>query len=35
MIVLFSGITGGEIGLDIPDVLSVDHHTNYWYALGS
>ncbi len=34
MIVLFSGITGGEIGLDIPDVLSVDDHTNYWYALG-
>ena len=34
MIVLFSGITGGEIGLDIPDVLSVDDHSNYWYALG-
>ena len=34
MIVLFSGITGGEIGMDVPDVLSVDDHTNYWYALG-
>lgn len=34
MIVLFSGYTGGEIGLDIPDVLSVDDHENYWYALG-
>jgi branched-chain amino acid transport system permease protein len=34
MIVLFSGITGGEIGLDIPDVLSVDDRSNYWYALG-
>jgi branched-chain amino acid transport system permease protein len=34
MLVLFAGITGGEIGLDIPDVLSVDDHTNYWYALG-
>jgi branched-chain amino acid transport system permease protein len=33
MLVLFSGITGGEIGLDIPDVLSVDDHTNYFYAL--
>jgi branched-chain amino acid transport system permease protein len=34
MIVLFAGITGGEIGMDIPDVLAVDDHTNYWYALG-
>ncbi len=34
MIVLFSGLTGGEIGLDIPEVLSIDDHTNYWYALG-
>jgi branched-chain amino acid transport system permease protein len=34
MLVLFSGITGGEIGMDVPDVLSVDDHTNYWYALG-
>ena len=34
MLVLFSGITGGEIGMDVPDVLSVDDHANYWYALG-
>ncbi len=34
VIVLFAGITGGEIGLDLPDVLSIDDTTNYWYALG-
>jgi branched-chain amino acid transport system permease protein len=34
MIVLFAGLTGGEIGLDIADVLSIDDHTNYWYALA-
>jgi branched-chain amino acid transport system permease protein len=34
MIVLFAGITGGEIGLDLPDVLAIDEATNYWYALG-
>ena len=34
MLVLFSGITGGEIGLDIPDVLSIDDNTNYYYALA-
>ena len=33
MIVLFAGITGGEIGLDLPDVLSIDDTTNYYYAL--
>jgi branched-chain amino acid transport system permease protein len=33
-IVLFAGITGGEIGLDLPDVLSINDSTNYWYALG-
>lgn len=33
-IVLFAGITGGEIGLDIPDILSIDESTNYWTALG-
>ena len=33
-IVLFAGLTGGEIGLDIPDVLSIDDSTNYWIALG-
>src|ERR1700761_55221 len=34
VIVLFAGITGGEIGLDLPDVLSIDENTNYYYALG-
>ena len=34
VIVLFAGITGGEIGLDLPDVLSIDDSTNYYYALA-
>jgi len=34
VIVLFAGITGGEIGLDLPDVLSIDDNTNYYYALA-
>jgi branched-chain amino acid transport system permease protein len=34
VLVLFAGITGGEIGLDIPDVLAIDESTNYWYALA-
>jgi branched-chain amino acid transport system permease protein len=33
-IVLFAGFTGGEIGLDLPDVLSIDDNTNYWSALA-
>jgi branched-chain amino acid transport system permease protein len=33
-LVLNASFTGGEIGLDVPDVLSVDEHMNYWYALG-
>ena len=34
LLVLFAGVTGGEIGLDLPDVLSIDDNTNYYYALG-
>ncbi len=34
MLVLFAGITGGEIGLDLPDVLSISDSTNYYYAFG-
>ncbi|GAC1338106.1 MAG: branched-chain amino acid ABC transporter permease [Acetobacteraceae bacterium] len=34
MIVKFAGITGGEIGLTMNDVLSIDSTENYWYALG-
>ena len=33
MLVLFAGFTGGEIGLDIPDILSIDDKWNYWCAL--
>jgi branched-chain amino acid transport system permease protein len=32
-IVIFAGITGGEIGMTVPDVLSIDADVNYWYAL--
>ena len=32
-IVIFAGITGGEIGMTVPDVLSIDAGVNYWYAL--
>jgi branched-chain amino acid transport system permease protein len=34
VLVLFAGVTGGEIGLDIPDVLAIDETTNYYYALA-
>ncbi|HET6306191.1 MAG TPA: branched-chain amino acid ABC transporter permease [Rhodopila sp.] len=34
VLVLFAGITGGEIGLDLPDVLSISDTTNYYYALA-
>ncbi|MBV9782788.1 MAG: branched-chain amino acid ABC transporter permease [Acidisphaera sp.] len=34
VIVIFAGITGGEIGLSVPDVLAVDANPNYWYALA-
>ncbi len=33
-IVIFAGVTGGEIGMTVPDVLSIDEKVNYWYALG-
>ncbi len=33
-IVIFAGVTGGEIGMTVPDVLSINSTTNYWYALG-
>ncbi|MCG5071932.1 branched-chain amino acid ABC transporter permease [Paraburkholderia tagetis] len=32
-IVIFAGITGGEIGMMVPDVMSVDAKHNYWIAL--
>jgi branched-chain amino acid transport system permease protein len=34
LVVVFAGLTGGEIGLTVPDVISVDAGTNYWIAFG-
>jgi branched-chain amino acid transport system permease protein len=34
MVVVFAGLTGGEIGLSVPDVMSVSETTNYWIAYG-
>src|SRR5262245_31681591 len=34
MIVVFADLTGGEIGLTVPDIISIDAATNYWTALG-
>lgn len=33
-IVVFAELTGGEIGLTIPDVITIDANANYWIALG-
>jgi branched-chain amino acid transport system permease protein len=33
-IVIFAGVTGGEIGMMVPDVMSVDARQNYWIALA-
>jgi len=33
-IIIFAGTTGGEIGLTMNDILSMDATTNYWYALA-
>jgi branched-chain amino acid transport system permease protein len=33
-IVIFAGVTGGEIGMMVPDVMSVDADHNYWIALA-
>ncbi|HEY1608648.1 MAG TPA: branched-chain amino acid ABC transporter permease [Paraburkholderia sp.] len=33
-IVIFAGVTGGEIGMMVPDVMSVDAGNNYWIALA-
>lgn len=34
MVTVFAHWTGGEIGLSVPDVLSIDDGTNYYIALG-
>ncbi|NEW93760.1 branched-chain amino acid ABC transporter permease [Rhodopseudomonas sp. BR0M22] len=33
-IVVFAELTGGEIGLTIPDVITINAGANYWLALG-
>ncbi len=33
-VVVFAELTGGEIGLTVPDVMSVSATTNYWVAYG-
>lgn len=33
-IVIFAEVTGGEIGMTVPDVLSPSAVTNYWYGLA-
>ena len=33
-VTVFAGLTGGEIGLSIPDVISIDDTFNYYFALG-
>jgi len=34
LIVVFADLTGGEIGLTVPDVITIDAGVNYWLALG-
>jgi branched-chain amino acid transport system permease protein len=33
-VTVFAQLTGGEIGLSLPDVLSIDDNTNYYFSLG-
>lgn len=34
LVVVFAGLTGGEIGLTVPDVITVSGPANYWIALA-
>ncbi len=34
LVVVFAGLTGGEIGLTVPDVISISGPVNYWIALA-
>jgi branched-chain amino acid transport system permease protein len=34
LVVVFAGLTGGEIGLAVPDVISISGSANYWIALA-
>src|SRR5271168_3207264 len=33
-VVVFADLTGGEIGLTVPDVISASDKVNYWISLG-
>jgi branched-chain amino acid transport system permease protein len=33
LVIVFAGLTGGEIGLTVPDVISISGPVNYWIAL--
>ena len=33
-VVVFADLTGGEIGLSVPDVLTIDSNANYYIAFG-
>jgi branched-chain amino acid transport system permease protein len=34
LVIVFAGLTGGEIGLTVPDVISISGPVNYWMALA-
>lgn len=34
LVIVFAGLTGGEIGLTVPDVISISGPVNYWIALA-
>src|SRR4051795_166114 len=34
LVVVLADLTGGEIGLTVPDVITIDASANYWIALG-
>jgi branched-chain amino acid transport system permease protein len=34
LVIVFAGLTGGEIGLTVPDVISISGPANYWIALA-
>lgn len=34
LVVVFAGLTGGEIGLTVPDVIAISAPANYWIALA-
>lgn len=34
LVVVFAGLTGGEIGLTVPDVIAISGPANYWIALA-